>query len=256
MGKNTKPMLTVLVEGEKLQQFRDYALSKEVSMGWVVNRLLDRVLSGELDIIGDTSSIGANREHIENISTGLTKENIEEIVKLSIESQLADTLKVYIEELIKSYIDNLDAASIGNTSIEESTKVSIETALEPIKTSASKLDADVQSQLAAVRDELKAIRDLVVTTESNSKHTTEAVTIPTTTTAPENSADKDSSVKTWSTFFKMLGIEALTVSAAQKKENIDIRTQQIEHGLLVAREQGLGEWAVKRVGRDFVRVGN
>jgi hypothetical protein len=256
MGKNTKPMLTVLVEGEKLQQFRDYALSKEVSMGWVVNRLLDRVLSGELDVMGDTLSIGVNREYIENFPTALTRENIEEIVKSSIDSQSTDAYKAYIEKSIKSYIDNLDIVSIGAIDIDELVRVSIETALEPIKISASKLDADVQSQLAAVRDELKAIRDLVVTTESNAKLTTEAVTLPTTTTTSENSADKDSGVKTWSGFFKMLGIEALTVSEAQKKENIDIRTQQIEHGLLVAREQGLGEWAVKRVGRDFVRVGN
>jgi hypothetical protein len=256
MGKNTKPMLTVLVEGEKLQQFRDYALNKEVSMGWVVNRLLDRVLSGELDVMGDTSSIGVNRGYIENTSTGLTKENIEEIVKSSIGSQSADAHKVYIEKSIKSYIDNLATASIGKIDIEELIRASIEAVLEPIKISASKLDADVQSQLAAVRDELKAIRDLVANTESNSKHTTEAVTIPTTTTAAENIPDNNTGVKTWSGFFKMVGIEALTVSEAQKKENIDIRTQQIEHGLLVAREQGLGEWAVKRVGRDFVRVGN
>lgn len=256
MGKNTKPMLTVLVEGEKLQQFRDYALSKEVSMGWVVNWLLDRVLSGELDIIGDTPSIGASKRYIENTSTGTTKKNTERTAKFSIDNQPIDVHKTYIEKLIKSCIDNLNTASIGNTIIEESTNVSIEVSLEQIKASASKLDADVQSQLAAVRDELKAIRDLVVNTESNSKHTTEAVTIPTTTTASENIPDKDTGVKTWSGFFKMLGIEALTVSAAQKKENIDIRTQQIEHGLLVAREQGLGEWAVKRVGRDFIRVGN
>lgn len=256
MGKNTKPMLTVLVEGEKLQQFRDYALSKEVSMGWVVNRLLDRVLSGELDVMGDTLSIGAGRGYIENVSTGLTKENIEEIVKSSIDSQSTDSHRAYIEKSIKSYIDNLDTASIGNVDIEELAKMSIEIALEPIKASALKLDADVQSQLAAMRDELKTIRDLMVTTEPNAKLTTEAITLPTTTTASENSTDKDSIVKTWSGFFKMVGIEALTVSEAQKKENIDIRTQQIEHGLLVAREQGLGEWAVKRVGRDFVRVGN
>lgn len=256
MGKNTKPMLTVLVEGEKLQQFRDYALSKEVSMGWVVNRLLDRVLSGELDVMGDTSSIGASREYIENVSTALTRENIEETVKSYIDNQSADVHKAYIEELVKSYIDNPGSTSIGNIDVEKLTRVSIETALEPIKISASKLDADIQSQLAAVRDELKAIRDLMVTTESNAKLTTEAVTLPTTTATSENSAHKDSGVKTWSGFFKMLGIEALTVSEAQKKENIDIRTQQIEHGLLVAREQGLGEWAVKRVGRDFIRVGN
>ena len=52
----------------------------------------------------------------------------------------------------------------------------------------------------------------------------------------------------------MVGIEALTAVEAQKKENIDIRTQQIERGLQAAKDQGLGEWAVKRAGRDFVRV--
>jgi hypothetical protein len=41
---------------------------------------------------------------------------------------------------------------------------------------------------------------------------------------------------------------------AQKKENIDIRTKQIDRGLQAAIDQGLGEWAVKRAGRDFVRV--
>jgi hypothetical protein len=54
----------------------------------------------------------------------------------------------------------------------------------------------------------------------------------------------------------MLGIEALTASEAQKKENIDIRTKQIEAGILAAKDKGLGEWAVKVAGRSFVRVGN
>ena len=47
---------------------------------------------------------------------------------------------------------------------------------------------------------------------------------------------------------------AMTATEAQKKENTDIRTQQIERGLQSAIDQGLGEWAVKRAGRDFVRV--
>jgi hypothetical protein len=63
-------------------------------------------------------------------------------------------------------------------------------------------------------------------------------------------------VKTWAAFFKMVGIDALTATEAQKKDNIDIRTKQIEEGLLVAKEHGLGEWAVKVAGRSFVRVGN
>ncbi len=52
MGKNTKPMLTVLMDGDRLQALRDYAASKEVSMGWLVNRMVERVLSGEFDLMG------------------------------------------------------------------------------------------------------------------------------------------------------------------------------------------------------------
>jgi hypothetical protein len=63
-------------------------------------------------------------------------------------------------------------------------------------------------------------------------------------------------VKTWAAFFKMVRIDALTATEAQKKENIDIRTEQINKGLIAAKEQGLGKWAVKVAGRSFVRVGN
>ena len=166
MGKNTKPMLTVLVEGDKLQQFRDYALSKEVSMGWVVNRLLDRVLSGELDVMGDSPSIEKARGYVENTSTGLTREDVEIMIKSSIDNQLIDSNRDYIEELIKSCIDNLGIASTGTNDIEESARVSIEVALEPIKESVSELETYTQSQFAAVRDELRAISNRAVITEA------------------------------------------------------------------------------------------
>jgi gas vesicle protein len=166
MGKNTKPMLTVLVESDKLQQFRDYALSKEVSMGWVVNRLLDRVLSGELDAMGDTVSIGTNREYIENVSTGLTRENVESMIKSSIDNQLISSYREYIEESIKSHIDSLGISSTDTNNIEEITRAFIELSLEPIKESVSKLEADTQSQFETVRDELKAISDRYKTVQA------------------------------------------------------------------------------------------
>lgn len=237
MGKNTKPMLTVLVEGDKLQHFRDYALSKEVSMGWVVNRLLDRVLSGELDVMGDTVSIGTNREYIKNVSTGLTREDVESMIKSSIDNQLASSHRQYIEESIKSYIDSLDISSTGTNDIEEVTRAFIESSLEPIKASVSKLNADTQSQFEAVREDI------------------EKLTRASTPTLPrKEKTNVDGDTKTWGEFFKMVGIDALTAVEAQKKENIDVRTQQIERGLQAAIDQGLGEWAVKRAGRDFVRV--
>jgi hypothetical protein len=234
MGKNTKPMLTVLVEGDKLQQFRDYALSKEVSMGWVVNRLLDRVLSGELDVMGDTVSTGTTREHT---YTGLTREEVESMIKFSIDNQSVSSHKEYIEELTKSYIDNLDISSTSTNDIEEVTRVFIESSLEPIKALVSKLGADTQSQFEAVRDDI------------------EKLTRASTPTLPHKEKPSvDSDTKTWGGFFEMVGTEALTATEAQKKENIDIRTKQIERGLQAAIDQGLGEWAVKRAGRDFVRV--
>ena len=239
MGKNTKPMLTVLVEGDKLQQFRDYALSKEVSMGWVVNRLLDRVLSGELEVMGDTVSTGKNREYIENVSTGLTREDVESMIKSSIDDRLASSHRKYTEESIETYIGSLGISSTGTNDIEEVTRAFIESSLEPIKASVSKLDADTQSQLEAVRDDI------------------EKLTRASTPTLPrKEKTNVDGDTKTWGEFFKMVGIEALTAVEAQKKENIDVRTKQIERGLQAAREQGLGEWAVKRAGRDFVQVGD
>jgi hypothetical protein len=66
--------------------------------------------------------------------------------------------------------------------------------------------------------------------------------------------DVDGNTKTWGEFFKMVGIEAMTAVEAQKKQDTETRTKQIEIGLQAAKDQGLGEWAVKRAGRDFIRV--
>lgn len=130
----------------------------------VVNRLLDRVLSGELDVMGDTSSTGKTREPIEYTSTGITREDIDKMVRFSIDNQLVGSNRYYIEELIKNYIDSLGISSTGLTreNIEKLTRASIEEALEPIKASVSKLESDTQSQFAAVRDEVKAIVDRAV----------------------------------------------------------------------------------------------
>jgi hypothetical protein len=54
----------------------------------------------------------------------------------------------------------------------------------------------------------------------------------------------------------MIGMDTITATEAQKKENIDTRTKQIEQGVQAAREQGLGEWTAKRAGRDFLKVGD
>lgn len=66
----------------------------------------------------------------------------------------------------------------------------------------------------------------------------------------------DDNVKSWAEFFKMIGIDALTASEAQKKENKGTRTEQVEKGIQAAKEQDLGEWKVDKPGRSFSRVGD
>lgn len=114
MGKNTKPMLTVLVEGDKLQQFRDYALAHNVSMGWVVNRLIDRVLSGDLDVLTDLSSTGS----LGISSTGVSREDVEKMIKDALDEFSTGISPEYIESLINTSIDNLDIESLHRKYID------------------------------------------------------------------------------------------------------------------------------------------
>lgn len=52
----------------------------------------------------------------------------------------------------------------------------------------------------------------------------------------------------------MVGIEAITASEAQKKQNSDTRTAQTEKGIKAAMDKGLGSWGVKAAGRSFIRL--
>ena len=194
-----------------------------------------------LDVMGDTVSTGTTREYT---STGIAREDVESMIKSSIDNQLISSNRDYIEESIKSYIDSLGISSTSTNDIEELTKASIEIALEPIKESVSKLEAEVR----AIRD-----RAVVPTTDSLAKplqgRIAKSPTLP-----RKAKPDGDGNTKTWCEFFKMVGIEAMTAVEAQKKQDTDTRAKQIERGLQAAKDQGLGEWAAKRAGRDFVRV--
>jgi hypothetical protein len=45
-----------------------------------------------------------------------------------------------------------------------------------------------------------------------------------------------------------------TATEAQKKENIDTRTKQIEHGIQAAKDLDLGDWTVNVVGRSIAEL--
>jgi hypothetical protein len=77
---------------------------------------------------------------------------------------------------------------------------------------------DVETAMnLAVRDEMKAIRDRVVEIP--------AATAQTPTLPRKEKPSVDGDTRTWGEFFRMVGIEATSATEAQKKENIEIRTQ-------------------------------
>jgi hypothetical protein len=183
---------------------------------------------------GDTPSIGKNRESIENTSMGLTREDV--------------------GRMIESSISSLNIPSRDSSDLEEMTRASIEVALEPINISIDELEAYARSQFAAVRDELKAVASCAVEIPVSLAEPLQQSIASTRTLPRQEKPHVDGNTKTWGEFFKMVGIEAMTAVEAQKKQDTDTRTKQIEIGLQAAKDQGLGEWAVKRAGRDFMRV--
>jgi DNA repair exonuclease SbcCD nuclease subunit len=237
MGKNSKPILSVLVDEDKKEKFADLARLNKYSMGWLLNDCIDRMLAADsIEVYGEP----ARNPQLSSIST------------LPIDTS-------DIENLVNTYIDKLDIEGIVNTSIgkldiESMIKTSISTIkldeslrgeVNAIGELVAELETYTQNQFKAVRDELKAISNRSVTAKA-------VANVPTSPRKEKPNADGDT--RTWCGFFEMVGMTAMTATEAQKKENTDIRTQQIEQGLQSAIDKGLGEWAVKRAGRDFMRV--
>jgi hypothetical protein len=242
IGEGNKS-LSVIVAEEKLAKFKKFSQSINLSMGYLLNQAIDRYLANNSTEIFSTPTgiptntpIGINAQ-VSNAKDGL---DIEELINTTIKTYLLNNpigsvTKDDIEELINTYGDNRQ--SIGMQEVEKL----IEGQVEPLADLLTELETYTQNQFKAVREELRATSDRSVTTES--------IAIPANTPT-----DKDPSVKSWAEFFKMVGIEALTATDAQKKDNIDTRTKQIEQGLQAAKERGLGDWTVKVAGRSFEKL--
>jgi hypothetical protein len=236
--------LSVIVAEDKLAKFKKFSQGINLSMGYLLNQAIDRYLATDTtDIFKSSIGVVGIPPNPHNIVT--SELGIEELVKTSIDTYLlnhpigANTphpislSRADVEDIVKTSIGNLGLdeiikSSIGVSDVEKIVNTSIGIAIEPIANSI----ADLETYTGERFEELEARSIATVTT----------------------TIDKAPNTKTWVEFFKMVGIDALTATEAQKKENIDIRTKQIEEGLRAAKEQGLGEWAVKVAGRSFVRV--
>jgi hypothetical protein len=133
VGKNNKPMLTVLVEEEKLQRFRRYAAEQDMSMGAIINQLIDGLLGGKSSVesIESRTDIDKSVEDYVDKSIGINNEIIELLIFNSIKKQ-----QKAVEVLINKSIET------NNKSLEELIAVSIDSRLETLPPPLSLLDVD------------------------------------------------------------------------------------------------------------------
>jgi hypothetical protein len=157
MGKNSKPILSILVDESKKEQFADLARRSKYSMAWLLNDCIDRMLAADsIDVY--ENSMSNSGIHPNSHPTELTQIDIEEIIKTS--------------------ISNMDLSSIGANDIEEAIKTYVDKVLIPISSQIETVDRAVidlesyaQSQFKVVEAELKALNIQVVSASENKSST-------------------------------------------------------------------------------------
>jgi hypothetical protein len=104
MAKNSKPILSVLIEEDKRTKFADLARRNNLSMGYLVNKAIDRMLETDsIDIYGDSTHTSVGN-YVDSSVGGMNRTDIEELVKSSIAS-------TDIERLVKSYVDSHNSSA-------------------------------------------------------------------------------------------------------------------------------------------------
>lgn len=169
MAKNSKPILSVLIEEEKRTKFADLARRHSLSMGYLVNKAIDRMLETDsIDIYGESTPTSAGN-YVDSSAGGMNRTDIEELIKSSIVS-------IDIERLVKSYVDSHNSSLVSVDDVKqlitasanellelipsdiptlETIKAEINLSIAPHADRLAELETYTQSQLAAVRDEIK-----------------------------------------------------------------------------------------------------
>ena len=139
MGKNSKPILSVLVDESKKEQFAELARRSKYSMAWLLNDCIDRMLAADsIRIYGDSTGISVGAEPSEP-PTAMSKTDIEDIVKAYVSS-------------------DINISSVGTNDIEEIARASIGTFIQPLNRSVEEL----RSELAEVSEFARNLQGEIV----------------------------------------------------------------------------------------------
>jgi hypothetical protein len=169
MTKNNKPILSILIDEDKRVKFADLAKRNNLSMSYLVNQAIDRMLETDSIDTHRDSIVTSAGNYVDSSVGGMTRTDIEELIKSSIVS-------MDIERLVKSYVDSCNSSVVSTDDVKqmiaastnellelipsdiptlETIKVEIEHSITPIENSIAELETYTQSQFASVRADLK-----------------------------------------------------------------------------------------------------
>jgi hypothetical protein len=155
MGKNSKPILSVLVDEDKKEKFADIARRNKYSMGWLLNDCIDRMIEADsIDIYGEPArSPQSPNTNTSSIDIG----DVEKMVKTSIDN-------LGIESMIETYVSNIGTSSIGINDVEKIVNTSIGNALNQLTEELARLETDVAELKQATSDRQVSTEPIAIPT--------------------------------------------------------------------------------------------
>ena len=105
-SKNSKPILSILIDEEKRSRFSDLARQNNLSMGWLVNQAIDKMLeSGSINIYTSSATL---TEDIGITSVG----QIEALAKEAIDKYSAEIFDVEVMLMNSIGIVNIEVEAL------------------------------------------------------------------------------------------------------------------------------------------------
>lgn len=235
--KNSKPILSILIDEDKRSRFSELARQNNLSMGWLVNQAIDKMLeSGSINIYISSATL------TDNVTT-TSAAYIDELVKKAVEKHSASILD--IEVMLTNSIGNV------HTEIE---------ALEKRLGLSEKLAANQAEEIEQLK---KAISDRV------SEISSSLIANPLDKLPPIDNADEDTlepqetenslvdlsklqgaHTLTWVAFLSAIGMEIERDKDRKLVQNVKLAKIAIDK----AMELGSPGWEYISLNRRFIQV--
>ena len=157
MTKNSKPILSILIDEGKRAKFADLARRNSLSMSYLVNQAIDRMLETDsIDIHRDSIVTSVSSNYVDPSVVGMTRTDIEQLFKSYVDSQSSSVVSIDdVNRLITKSSDELLDLIPSNTPTLEIIKAEIEHSVAPLRNSIDEIETYTKFQFEALGGDLK-----------------------------------------------------------------------------------------------------